>query len=436
MEKFYIESLGCSKNQIDSEKIAAVLEEAGYGYTTVPEEADYIIVNTCGFIKTAKEEAIEIILEYAEIKNRGKCRKLIVAGCLAQRYADELKEEIDTIDAIFGIGDLRQIVNVIKKDRKIYIPEFTPDTLIKRRILSYPGSAYLRISDGCSNFCSYCAIPYIRGELRSRDIYEILEEFSFLQQEDIREIVLIAQDTTNYGLDIHGTKKLGDLVTQLDKLLKDEERWLRVLYMHPDHIDKQLLQSLKDAEHFVPYFDIPFQSASTQILEQMGRKGSNDTYLKLIDDVRSFFPEAVIRSTFLIGFPGETEEDFKETMDFIEKARLEWAGGFTYSREEQTAAYKIKGHVPERTKKARLKKLLDRAEAISRQQMSRFVGTDQRVLIEEQIEGEDLYLGRIWGQAPEVDGLTVIDCDEADVIGKFITASIKQQNGNDLYAIC
>lgn len=271
MKKVYIETLGCSKNQVDSEKMAYLISETGYATTDIPEEADYIIVNTCGFIEKAKQEAIDVILELSLLKEKGNCKKLIVAGCLAQRYPDILSKELKDADLIFGIGDISKIIEAVESDERIIIPGFTEDKLIKRKIIGYPGSAYLRISDGCSNRCSYCAIPIIRGDLRSRRIEDILEEVDFLINKNVKEIIVIAQDTSNYGLDLYNKKALIDLTKKIDRKMSSDMQ-LRILYMHPDHIDDNIISGLKDLEHFIPYFDIPFQSGSDKILKKMGKK--------------------------------------------------------------------------------------------------------------------------------------------------------------------
>ena len=432
MEKIYIETLGCSKNQIDSEKISYLLQENGYELTDEATSASYIIVNTCGFIQKAKEEAIEVILEFSKLKKDGCCKKLIVAGCLAQKYTKILIDEIPEVDLVFGIGDLSQIVNAIKSEEKVVIPEIGKDNLIKRNIIGFPGSAYLRVSDGCSNFCSYCAIPLIRGSIRSREIRDILKELEFLKTKNLKELILIAQDTSNYGIDIYNEKQLYKLIIEIDKSM-DENQWLRVLYMHPDHIDDKLLESFAISKHFIPYFDIPFQSGSNRILELMGRNGNTVNYLKLVEKIRNFFPDAVFRSSFIAGFPSEKEEDFQDTLNFIKEAKIDWASGFVYSQEDGTKACDMKDQIKEKVKEKRLNKLLDFTEQITNERLKRFIGTTQKILIEEKVE-DGLYIGRFWGQAPEVDGLTVIDIEEAKE-GTFVEAEIKKMTGKDLFAV-
>lgn len=433
MKKIYIETLGCSKNQVDSEKMSFLLEEKGLIIANQPDEADYIIINTCCFIREAKEEAIETIFEYVKYKKEGKCKKLIVAGCMAQYYSNALKEEIPEIDIIFGVGNIAKIVEALDQNQHIVLPEFTQESLIKRNLSGFPGTAYLKISDGCSNYCSYCIIPLIRGEHRSRDINSILEEVEMLKSKNVKEIIIVGQDTSNYGIDIYKKRMLAELILQIDSILKNES-WIRVLYMHPDHINEELFIKLKEARKLVPYFDIPFQSGSTKVLKSMNREGNSETYLQLIKNIHSIFGDAVIRSTFIAGFPGETEKDFADTLNFIEKAQIDWIGGFKYSREESSIAGNMKNQIKDSIKKKRLHQIFKLSEQITKIKLQRFLGTNQKILIEEQVAGENLYLGRFWGQAPEVDGLTVVDSFKATP-GEFITTSIKKLNEKDFYAI-
>jgi len=433
MGNIYLETLGCNKNQVDSEKILYVLETAGYNIVGNPEIADIIIVNTCAFIKSAKEEAIEVTLDLLKYKESGRCKKIAVAGCLAQRYKDELIKEIPEIDLIFGVGDVSTIAAALSSPEKVSIPPFSNSFTIGRKNLSYPGSAYLKISDGCSNRCSYCSIPIIRGDLRSTDMDFLLEELKFLQKENLNELILISQDTSNYGKDVYKQSKLGDLTKELSKFLKPTD-WLRVLYLHPDHIDVELLNKLKDTPNFIPYFDIPFQSGSNTILKKMNRKKTSEQYLTLIENIRKVFDNPVIRSTFIVGFPGESESDFNDTINFIKQIEIDWIGGFAYSKEEDTPAGAMKNQIKSKVKTERLDQLLSVSEEISQNKLKRFIGTNQKILVEEKVENEDLYIGRFWGQAPDVDGLVVIESDSAQ-IGEFCACKIIKLNGNDFFCI-
>ncbi len=431
-KKFYIETLGCSKNQVDSEKMAWLLENGGYEQITDPAEAEIIIINTCGFIQRAKEEAIDLIFEMAQYKKSGKCVKLVVAGCLSQRYYNDLKEDLHEADVIFGVGDISQILEAVSGTEKVVIPEFSVDKPVKRKIIGFPGSAYLRISDGCSNHCSYCSIPIIRGELRSRQIDDIIKEFTLINDGSLREINIISQDTSNYGTDIYGKRELGSLLKKLDSVM-DDGQWLRVLYLHPDHISDELLADLSSLKHFIPYFDVPFQSGSELLLRSMGRNGNHAVYLELIKKIKRIFPLAVIRSTFITGYPGETVVEFNETVNFIREAGIDWVGAFEYSDEDGTASYSMPGKVDVNVVKDRYDKIMETAEAHSIKSLEKFVGTKQKILIEEKADN-DLYLGRFWGQAPEVDGVTVVSCESAKP-GEFIDTIIKRINGKDFVAI-
>ncbi len=435
MKTVYIESLGCSKNQVDSEKMAALLEKNGYTMVDDAEFAEAIIVNTCGFIQSAKTEAISVVFDAIKYKKKAKCKKVIVAGCFAERYYDQCADEFseNEVDGIIGIGDISKIIDVLESEkRSIVIPETKEDFLIDRKLSGFPGSTYLRISDGCSNHCSYCAIPLIRGELRSRKIENIIAELDMiLANNKIHEINIISQDTSNYGVDLYKEQSLAKLLSEIDSRLIDSQI-LRVLYMHPDHISEELIKSLAKLKHFVPYFDIPFQSGSENILKAMGRVGSSEKYLDLIKMIRNYFPNAVFRSTFIAGFPGETVLDVNNTLDFIKNANMQWVGAFAYSDEEGTKAYTFIEKVPGNKAQKRQATIMDISEEVSILQLEKFIGLKLDFLIEERID-EDLCIGRFWGQAPEVDGVTVIDSSHAKP-GDLINAKVVKVNGRDLFA--
>ena len=428
MDRVYIETLGCSKNQVDSEKLLAILEDNGYEPINNPEDAEIIIVNTCGFIDKAKEEAITVIIEFSEYKKICNCKTLIASGCLVQRYYDEIKYDLPEVDIFFGIFDLTKIVDAIKSREKIYIPNKGEDLYFKRHLTGYAGSAYIKISDGCNNRCSYCAIPIIRGDLKSRSIESIKKEINFLKTKNVKEYIFVAQDTTSYGIDINTS--LSNLLESIDSVLPDES-WLRILYMHPDNLTEKTIETLKKSKHFVPYFDIPIQSGSNNILKLMGRKNSSTYYLSLIDKIKKEFDNHVIRSTFITGFPNETDEDFSDTLNFIEKARIDWIGGFTYSKEDGTKATQFQDKLPKKIKFERLETLLNLSESINSELMERFLNTNQKVLVEDKV-GDNLYLGRFYGQAPEVDGVTVITTSDV-LLGDFINVDIKKVNNKDLF---
>lgn len=433
MERIYLETLGCSKNQVDSEKMLFIIKEAGFDIVESPDNAEIIIINTCGFIKSAKEESINVILELAEYKKIGHCKKLIVAGCLSQYYPNELISEMPEVDAVFGIGNLKNIVEVIKGNEKIWIDDYSANEFKERELLSTKGSAFLKISDGCSNNCSYCLIPKIRGEHRSRKIDDILLEVEYLNKKGIKELNIIAQDTTNYGIDIYNKRTLTKLLFEIDKVVLNDA-WVRVLYMHPDHLDFTDIDELTKLKRFLPYFDLPFQSGSDHILNLMNRKKRSEEYLALINYIRDSFENPVFRSTFITGFPQEKEEHFKETLLFLEKANLDWVGGFTYSHEADTIAGSMKGQIKTSIKKERLERLLDLSEDICRKRITRFLDKVETAFIEEKIDGESLYFARIWAQAPDVDSITLVRGDNL-IPGSFVKVKITKINDRDFFSV-
>lgn len=444
---FYLDSHGCAKNQVDGELLIAHLCEAGWTLATDAETADLLIVNSCGFIESAKKESIEAVLSYKAVYP-GK--KILLAGCLSQRYADELASELTEADALFGNADLSEITRAaemaLASSHRALIPELDPGgkkdfaaCFGTRPLLSLPGSAYVKITEGCNNWCSFCAIPLIRGPLRSRSIPDIVDECKALLKRGIRELCLIGQDLGSFGMDgaaaVHekGSCLLPQLLRELSTL--EGNFWVRLLYIHPDNFPEDILAVCKRDARILPYFDLPFQHASPSILAAMNRKGNPRRYLDLIDRIRGELPDAVIRSTFLVGFPGETEKDFKELQEFQLGAELDWLGIFTYSREEDTAAFALKGKVAKKYALER-KRLLEEAQVpISERRMQRFVGRTLDLLVEEKVENEEgLYLGRAFCQAPDVDGATVINSDTDLQAGSLIRGKIFARAGFDLDA--
>ena len=433
---FYIESLGCAKNQVDSEILMENLVKAGWTRKNEPETAELILVNTCGFIKDAKEESIETALSF---KSRYSDKKVLVTGCLSQRYKDELKDGLEEIDGFFGNRSLEKITEISEKvlngERLSYFPEdqeHEPDYYKRDYLLSFPGSAYVKISEGCDNRCSFCAIPIIRGSLKSRSVTSVLEEISYLLDRGIFEINLIAQDLGAFGRD-SGALLLKKLLKEISAIKKDF--WLRLLYFYPDRFDTDILSLIKSDSRILPYFDLPFQHASANILKRMGRHGDKNKYLNLIDNIRKFITDAVIRSTFLVGFPGETDEDFRILKDFQQDAQIDWLGVFSYSAEEGTRAARFSGRVPLKLAMERKRIIEDAQEYITVKRLKRFTGIRLKVLIEERIEKENLYIGRAYLQAPEVDGAVVVETTAGLKPGEVITARIKGNAGFDLEAV-
>lgn len=438
MKKIYIESLGCAKNQVDSEILLSYALENGYTRTEEVGDADVIVVNTCGFIQSAKEESINTFFGLKE-KNPGA--KIILAGCLAQRYGNEM--ELEEADAIFGNHDLSLFPSLLKsieeEKREVVVPEY-PDPDRERddrkELLSFPRSAYLKISEGCNHCCSYCAIPIIRGPLRSRPFEAVVKEAKRLIESGVYEINVVAQDLGAYGLDLYGKSRFVELMDTLSSL--DGDFVLRMLYIHPDTFPLDLIDLVKERKKILPYFDIPVQHADKAVLKSMKRTGSGDEYAALFNKIREKNPDAVIRTTLMLGYPGEDRKAFEELLDFIEKAQPDWMGSFLYSREEDTPAYKMRNQKDhdraQREAKKWQKELEEKQSAITEKRLERFVGREYDALVEEIIEGEELAIGRIYSQAPDVDGLTVI-MGRGLKSGDKVRVGIRSVRGLDLEGI-
>lgn len=445
--RLYIENLGCAKNQVDAEVMAHNLAHDGWLLVDDASQADLIIVNTCGFIESARAESID---SFFSLRAANPKARMIVSGCLAQRYSTELAQQLPEASGIFGNRDLAQINGFVKelesKDKddegqtpELLVPQYPdPDAESdeRDRLFNFPGSAYLKISEGCNHRCGYCAIPLIRGSLRSRPREAVLTEAKRLISTGIKEINLIAQDLAAYGTDWDGRSHFCELLNELASL--DGDFRLRMLYIHPDAFPMELLDLVKSNGKIIPYFDIPFQHASPNILRPMKRTGDRKSYSDLVDAIRRELPQCVIRTTIMLGFPGETQEDFDEVYRFVEHCRFNWMGSFLYSREEGTYAWDLTdedGHKALiRKAKVWQRKLQKLQERISSERLNEFVGNEYDVLIEELIEGEDLAIGRIWSQAPEVDGLTVV-MGRGMVPGHVYRCGITKVNGVDLEAV-
>ena len=438
MKKIYIESLGCAKNQVDSEVLLAYADEEGYERVENAEDADVIVVNTCGFIESAKEESINT---FFALKERCPNAKIIMAGCLAQRYGKEM--ELDEADAIFGNHDLslfpEVLRNIEKDERTVTVPEY-PDPDRERddrkSLLSFPRSAYLKISEGCNHCCSYCAIPVIRGPLRSRPFEKIVAEAKRLISEGIYEINVIAQDLGAYGLDIYGKSRFTELMKTLSCL--DGDFVLRMLYIPRDTFPMDLIDLVSENKKILPYFDIPVQHADEEVLRAMRRSGSGEKYGELFQEIREKNPDAVIRTTLMLGFPGEDRAAFEKLLEFVKNAEPDWMGSFTYSREEDTPAYSMRNQKEhdkaQREAKKWQKELEEVQTPITEKHLERFVGKTYRALVEEKIEGEDLAIGRIYSQAPDVDGLTVIMGRDMKP-GDTVMVGIRAVRGVDLEGV-
>ncbi len=438
--KFFIDQHGCAKNQTDGELLAGFLLKKGYEFTLNADEADFILVNSCGFIESAKKESIDSIYD---IKKAYPEAKIILTGCLAERYANQLIEQMPELDGVFGNGDLSKIADFMDKVRSERLAETHGQSGVcggERPVLfNFPGSAFVKITEGCSNHCSFCAIPLIRGEVRSRPEKEILEEIEALAADGLYEINLIGQDLAVYG------KEFGSSLAQLLKKIAaiPGDFIVRTLYIHPDHFTDDIIEAMKTSPRLLPYFDIPVQSADDAIIRAMNRTGSYSQYAALFAKIRRELPGAVLRTTFLTGFPGESEEAAENTARFLQEVQPDWSGCFPYSREEDTPAYSMKGRVPARKAQARAARLEELQSAITAKRLERYVGQELEILVEEVISAEEegLAIGRAWFQAPEVDGSVVIRYDlddkaalEAVVPGSVVRVKVLASTGVDLDA--
>jgi len=434
----YLQSLGCPKNRIDSEVILGSLMRAGYKPVEDPFEAELILVNTCGFIESAAQESVDTILELAQTKERGQCRLLAVAGCLPQRYGRKLSRSLPEVDLFVGSSSFAHLVSLLHHyDEKGEPPRLSLEpprflmTAETPRVLSAPSySAYLKVAEGCSNRCSFCTIPAIRGPFRSRPLNDLLREADWLASQGVEELNLVAQDTTAYGSDLHPKVTLSDLLEALAET--GHFSWIRVLYGHPDKITRNLVEVMASHESICPYLDLPLQHVSGRVLEAMGRSGSAAKLHELIASIREWLPDVTLRTTLIVGFPGEREADFQELYEFVQHVRFHRLGLFGYSAERGTRAARLSSPVKESVKEQRLRALTDLQENISLDYHNRLLGTIQPVLIEGPSKETDLLVeGRLASQAPEIDGCVFINKGFGQ-IGKIMTVKITEAHPHDL----
>lgn len=421
-------SLGCCKNLVDSEDIMTMFKEEGHTITGNVSEAEAIVVNTCGFIASAKEESIQTIFEMAGYKT-GQCQRLIVVGCLAQRYQEQLENEIPEIDAVIPIRDYPHL----KEKLRTLLGQGDQTLMAKsERVLSgNPWQAYLKISDGCSNHCTYCAIPLIRGDQVSFEKEDILREARYLASIGVKELTLIAQDTTKYGVDRSGQCELADLIREVDAI--DGFHWIRILYMYPDEITEDVLEAMEQSRHVLPYFDIPIQHANKRLLEKMNRRSSKEEVQELVENIRSRFPNATCRTTLIIGFPSETQEEFEELADFIKTVEWDRLGAFTYSKEEDTPSYDMTPEVDPEVAQQRLDTIMEIQKEISLKRNQAKIGSVLEVLVEEKEGLKNRYRGRSQADAPdEVDGQVIFTGPEGIQPGTFVQVLIEDANTYDL----
>jgi ribosomal protein S12 methylthiotransferase len=417
--KLYLESLGCARNQVDSEIMIGRLQRAGWVLTDEPEDAETIVVNTCSFIESAAEESIDIILDLAEYKKEGSCKRFVVAGCLPERFRDDILGSLPEVDVFLGTGAFDQIVKAVQD------PQFTHQCLLPDPDLNVPQekdsprdlmqshSAYLKIAEGCSKSCTYCIIPKLRGRQKSRPLEDIMSEAHQLFSQGVKELVLVAQDTTAYGNDLPAQISLSRLMNDLSKLVQGTSRdgftpWLRVLYGHPESIEDAFIKTVAANSHICSYFDIPIQHASSTVLKRMGRQYSRQDLQRLFDRIRKFVPDAALRTTVIVGFPGETDKDFEALLQFAEDVRFDHLGVFIYSDSDDLPSHRLGKHVPTDVATDRYHQLMSTQADISAMNNQKYIGKTVKVLVEESLEN-NLFAGRTSFQAPEVDGVSYIN---------------------------
>lgn len=429
-------SLGCPKNQVDAEHMLALMDAEGWEIVDYVDGCDAVIVNTCGFIDDAKKEAIENILDMVELKKEGVISKIIVTGCLAQRYKDEIVKEIPEVDAVIGIGANGDIIKTVEEvmsgvDTIENYPPQCDLPLEGQRILTTPHYwAYLKIGEGCSNRCTYCTIPSIRGNMRSRSMENVIDEAKQLAESGVKELILIAQDTTSYGLDLYGELKLPELLNELCKI--DSIEWIRLLYCYPDRITDELIETMKNQEKVVNYIDLPLQHADDKILKAMNRRGDQALIRNVISKLRTEIPDVVIRTTFIVGFPGEGEEEFETLAEFVNEIEFDRLGVFTFSPQEGTPAFDIEDQVDEDIKTRRGEVIMQDQYSIMEEKNNEKIGKTYKVVVEDYDGYSDSYTGRTYMDAPEIDGLVKFTSHKDLDIGDFVDVEIFDVEDYDL----
>lgn len=410
-------SLGCSKNLVDTEMIIGYYKNKGYEIVADVNEAEIILINTCGFIEAAKQEAIDTILEMADYKTDGNCKKLVVTGCLVERYEEELKKELPEVDLFVPIKDYDKIFEKLEYN--------------EREISTGNNYAYLKIAEGCSNNCTYCAIPLIRGPYISRKYEEILEEAKLLEKRGIKELIVIAQDTTKYGIDLYGKSRLPELLQDLCKL---NFKWIRFLYSYPESITDELIDVVKNNHKICNYFDIPIQHISDSVLKRMGRRTTGDNIRNIIKKIKQEIPDVILRTSLIVGFPGETEENFKELKEFVKEAKFNRLGVFRYSKEDGTPAVKLRPHLDAKTKEKRYKEIMKEQQKVSKENNNKLIGKEIECMIEGITDDGEYYISRSYMDVPNEDGLVFIEKSKTYQSGDFAKVDIVEALDYDLIA--
>lgn len=430
--KVYFHTLGCSKNDVDTSVMESLLDSEKYVLEQDPYKADVIVVNTCGFIDAAKEESIEAILNFARLKKEN-LKKLILAGCLAQRYANELLSEIPEADGVVGTGNLKDINQVLDSafmDNKIAATSDLNSEYIEHTKKSKVNiTEYVKISEGCNNNCTYCIIPKLRGRNRSRAVEDIVKEIEYLADKGTREVILIGQNTTDYGIDIYNEFSLAKLIREISKI--EKLKWIRVLYLYPDNFSDELIEEFKTNNKLLKYADIPLQHHSDKILKLMNRRTSREEIVNLVEKLKKEIPSIVLRTTYIVGFPGEDENDFEILKNFVNESRFTRLGVFTYSREEGTPAYSMLDQVDEEVKEERQNEIMENQMEVSQKILEGFIDKELTVLVEEKVD-DNTFVGRSYIDAPEIDGCTYITTDRDLEIGSFVKVKITDSMEYDL----
>lgn len=438
--KVGIVSLGCAKNQVDAEMLLFTLKNRGFKIVNDPADADAVIVNTCGFIESAKQESIDEIIELGKLKREGKIKAIVVTGCLAERYQNEITKQLYEVDAAVGIGANGQIADIVLDALNGRKTELFPDKsllpLEGGRVQSTPFyTAYLKIAEGCDNCCTYCAIPLIRGHFRSRQPDDVVKEAEYLAQNGVKELNVIAQDTTRYGEDLFGEPYLAKLLKRLCKI--DGFRWIRVLYCYPDRITDELIDVMASEEKIVKYIDIPLQHCSGEVLKNMNRKGDRESLTRLLNKIKAKMPNVVFRSTFITGFPGETQQQFEELAEFAAEIKFQRLGCFPYSREEDTKAALMENQIDDETKQKRADIIMEHQQSVMAQYCESLIDSELEVLVEGYDKLAECYFGRSYADAPEVDGCVFFTCKgEKPKAGDFVNVKITDYMGCDPIGEC
>lgn len=439
-------SLGCSKNLIDTEMMIGLFKNNEFNIVNNPSNAEIIVINTCGFIESAKEEAINTILEMAEYKKTAKCQILIVTGCLVERYKEDLEKALPEVDIFLKYSDyaeekgmsaetfskvIKEIYEKLQENSEKELKDNKGLNFLDRIVTTGDKYAYLRIAEGCSNRCTYCAIPYIRGAFVSRKMEDVLEEAEMLVKSGRKELILIAQDTSKYGKDIYGEAKLAELLQKLCEI--KDLKWIRFLYTYPEDITEELIQTVKNNDKICKYFDIPIQHISNKVLKRMNRKCTGESIKNTIQKLRSEIPNVVIRTTVMVGFPGETKEDFEELYNFVQETKFDKLGAFAYSKEDGTPASRLKEQIHPMTKKSRYNKIMKLQQEISLENEKKNIGKELEILIEDILPDKKFYLGRSYMDVPGIDGIAYVKNEtKENLIGKYVKATVIDTKDYDM----